>query len=200
MPQGLLCNNNISYSKKLEFTTQTWSLRSKTPRDIYMVLSHIYSFVPFPTREKPDSLSRIFSLSSQIVNASILEYNRACYVSNNQEIIRKQQDQRVYGPRTPMTVNPSLRDKRVPQSLPFAIKLAQNRTLMYVGLENTPRKPRVRCSRPKKFLDRELQSRVPKCALTLHKSWTLAQIHSQLSQGLENTKNTHSMRHYGRNL
>ena len=79
-----------------------------------MVLSHIYSFIPFPTREKPDSLSRIFSLSSQIISDSILEYNRACYMSKHQEITRKPQDQIVYGPRTPWTVNPSIRDKSVP--------------------------------------------------------------------------------------
>ena len=79
-----------------------------------MTLSHFYSFVPFSTREKPDSLSRIFSLSSQIVSASIIEYNKACYMSIHQEITREQQDQRVYGPRTPWTVYPSLRAKSVP--------------------------------------------------------------------------------------
>ena len=44
---------------------------AKNPRSIYMILGHIYSFVPFPTREKPNSPSRIFGLSSQIVSTSI---------------------------------------------------------------------------------------------------------------------------------
>ena len=112
-----LCNSGISKLYDIRVHSGNKIFSAKNPRTIYKNLNHIHSLVTFPTREKPNSLSRIFGFSSQIVSTSLQLYYMAYNVLNNIDFITKPQDLGVYRPRTSWRVNSFIRAKVCPMSL-----------------------------------------------------------------------------------